>query len=178
MLFASQCTTGARLRQFVLELLQQPSLVRPVMWQVALDDYLSSLWHASMAYREQPFRFVFSAELLQKAFITSPMPYDWAPTIQQPYQPVSDYLAPYQSTEYYAESSTFAFFERRIKRQIIELKHLKLQQPIPHSSRWENTTVESFLERGTAGLEEETDEETAAIWGYLAGILGDGQYVE
>lgn len=178
MLFAYQCTTGARLRQFVLALLQQPSLLAPAGHQVALDDYLSSLWHAATAYRGQPFKFVFIAELLQKAFVTAPMPYDWTPALRQPYKPVSDYVAPYQSPEYYAESTTYAFFERRIKRQILELKHLRLQQPIPYSSRWENLTVEAFLERGTSNLEEETDEETEATWGYLAGILADGQYVE
>lgn len=106
------------------------------------------------------------------------MRYDWAPALQQPYQPVSDYLFAYQSPEYYAESDTYAFFERRIKRQILELKHLKLRQSIPYSSRWENLAVDDFLERGTTGLEEEMEVETGASWGYLAGILAHGQYIE
>ena len=44
---------------------------------------------------------------------------------------------------------------------------------------WENHTTETFLERGTAFLEDETDWYDAEVsWFTLDSILGDGRYEE
>ena len=182
-------TSGARLRQFVLDLLRahgshQPATARQ---SSALAAYLSSLWHVAQQYRDRPFAFYFIAEMLEKAFDYPPMPYEWEPELRQPYRPMSDHLAPYQTPEYYAEFSTYAYFERVIKRQIHQLQRIFRLPSLPefervvldgHEVYWANLFVESFLERGTTGLEEDVELEQDATWGYLAGILQHGQYTE
>lgn len=190
MLSALTVTTGARLRQFVLELLRERGLHEPATWKQGptLDTYLSSLWHVSQGYKERPLQFYFIAEMLEKAFDYPPMPYNWEPKLQQPYQLIPDNVFPYKTPEYYAEGSTYAYFERVIKRQISELKRVfrlpklpEYDEPIVldgHRVYWLNLFVEPFLERGTSGLEDEVETEAETTWGYLVGILRDGQHVE
>ena len=187
-LSSQQVTTGAQLRQFVLDLLRARGLHQPGSFtKFPLDDYLGSLWQAAQSYRDRPFRYYFIAELLALAFDTPPMPHDWEAELQSPYRPVLDHLAPYGTPEYYAEGPTYELFERRVKRQILELKHLK-RQPLRAPLHdvfidgvkvyWENTDVENFLERATINLEEQSEAETETTWGYLSALLSDGQYTE
>lgn len=181
-LFASHVRTGAQLRRFVLELLRERRPHPP------LDHYLASLWRAAQDYCARPFTFQSVAELLQAAFDAPPMSHDWDAALAQPYRWRPDHLAPPNTPEYYAEASTYELFERTVVRQIEELKRLQRQPPMLNpldfqyieGARvwWENTDVEGFLERATATLEESEEEETDTNWGWLTGILRDGQYTE
>ena len=96
---AQLVTTGARLRQFVLDLLRARGLTEPATWRQGptLDAYLSSLWHVAHSYQDRPFAFCFIAELLEKAFDYPPMAYDWEPELRHPYRPTPDHVAPYQT---------------------------------------------------------------------------------
>jgi hypothetical protein len=180
-MFTSHVRTGGQLRRFVLELLREHRPAPP------LDVYLASLWQAAQAYRTRPFEFRFVAELLQAAFDTPPMPYDWDAALAQPYQLRTDHLAPANTPEYRAELDTYDYFERLIKRQITDLKRIQLQPPVGYASSitidgqrvyWENTDVDGFLERGTTLLEESEELEDDATWRALSRILKDGQYTE
>jgi hypothetical protein len=188
---ASTITTGAHLRQFILDALCVRGLHQPANWPQgpALDAYLSSLWHAAQAYRNRPFQFYFMAEMLEKAFDFPLMPYDWEPELQQPYRPVPDHIAPYQTPEYFAEMQSYAYFERVVKRQIGQVKRIFRLPELPpygdewavldgHRAYWANIFVEPFLERGTVSLEEAFEVEQDVTWGYLTGILQHGQYTE
>jgi hypothetical protein len=183
-------TTGARLRQFVLDLLRVRGLTQPATGRQgpALDAYLSSLWHVAHSYQDRPFEFYFMAELLEKAFDYPPMPYDWEPELRQPYRPTPDHLAPCQTPAHAAEGDTYAYFEQVVKRQIGELKRIFRLPNLPEHDApsvldgqrvyWLNLFVEPFLERATTGLEEALEPEQEATWGYFASLLKDGQHVD
>lgn len=168
--------SSAGLNLFVTNLIDGDKYSKKVR-KTSLDDYLSSLWHMALHYNAAPrLTYDLIADLLVKALEYPPIPYDWTPSLQKEYMYQWETLSAANTPEYFAEIKTYAFFERRIKRQIIDLKRMNRGLPLPPFVRWENQTVEGFLERGTYSEDEEEDE--ILTWGDFSAILGQGQWTE
>ena len=145
--------------------------------KTSLANYLSALWHLTQPHKaEARLAYDLLADLLVRALDYVPMPYDWTPSLQKEYTYKWETLSAANTPEYFAEIKTYAFFERRVKRQIIDLKRLEQGLPLPSFVRWENKTVEGYLERGT--YSEDDEEDDILNWGDFSAILGQGQWTE
>lgn len=142
-----------------------------------LADYLRALLRLGRQLGDAPLTLARLAQLLDEARTATPEPYDpgWA----------TDYGAP-------TPDGTFANWERTLKDQVIDLEEMRetgqLEDPeryfgltSPRGGRWYNFDVESFLERGVAGLFD--DDQTGDVpldvsWETFADLLRSGQYYE
>jgi hypothetical protein len=176
--------TGAEFYQLIEAILSHRSQQGPLP---PLDTYLSALWHLASQYQHDPppvFSFGLLAEWFDRAFDTPPMPYDWAAVLKRPYVWSLDYESEANTEAYRAEIRTYAYFERVIKRQIEELKRGYANVPWERQPtgpvRWENGSVETYLERAVSADEGwgEPEETPTSGWYSLAWYLGAGQWTE
>jgi len=170
--------SSANLTALISELASEGAYAEKIR-KTPLDNYLSALWHITQSQKEVPqLSYDLIADLLMRALDYSPMPYDWGPHLKREYAYQWETLSAPNTPEYFAEIKTHAFFERRIRRQITDLKRINHVLPLPSFVRWENKTVEGFLERGTYSEDEDEDKDETLNWGDFSSILGQGQWAE
>ena len=200
-----QIKTGNDLYKYVLQLLEQKDKETQVLREnnplysikgeaitayPTLLNYLLSLWATAEKYKNvEKVTFSLIAKILEEAFATPPKKVNWDELLKE------QFIMPFESepntTEYHEEIRKFEYFEKSIRNDAVSLKMLntygaeklgvKMHDNIFTGNQyfWENHTTETFLERGTAFLEEETDWYDAEVsWFALDSILGDGRYEE
>ena len=204
-----QIKTGNDLYKYVRQLLEQKDKETQVLREnnplysikgdaitayPTLLNYLLSLWATAEKYKNvEKVTFSLIAKILEEAFATPPKKINWDKLLKDQF--IMPYTSEANTPEYFVEIRKYEAFEKSMRNDVVSLKMLntygaKKLGISKYAERsdggiyyWENHTVDVFLERGTAFLEEETDWFDTDLkyivsWSLLRGILNDGRYEE
>ena len=166
----NQIKTGADLRKYIMALLESRKKYPN------LSTYLLQLWAVAERCKHvnRP-DYALIARILTEAFESAPKQPDWAQLLKEP--KIKEFESIPNTPEYHIEIRTYQAFEKVLRNQVVDLK-LQAKFYPKYTSQWENGTVEAYLERGTANLEEETDLDEDITWFDLRVILNQGRYTE
>mgnify|MGYP003600166015 CR=1 FL=1 len=203
-----QIKTGNDLYKYVLQLLEQKDKETQVLREnnplysikgdaitayPTLLNYLLSLWATAEKYKNvEKVTFSLIAKILEEAFATPPKKVNWDKLLKDQF--VMPYTSEANSPEYFIEIRKFEYFEKSMRNDVVSLKILntygaeklgvKMHDNIFTGNQyfWENHTTETFLERGTAFLEDEmedgSDPKYPVSWFDLEAILNNGRFEE
>ncbi|GEM55826.1 hypothetical protein B0A58_08730 [Flavobacterium branchiophilum NBRC 15030 = ATCC 35035] len=203
-----QIKTGNDLYKYVLQLLEQKDKETQVLREnnplysikgdaitayPTLLNYLLSLWATAEKYKNvEKVTFSLIAKILQEAFATPPKKVNWDELLKEQF--IMPYTSEANSQEYFIEIRKFEYFEKSMRNDVVSLKMLntygaeklgvKMHDNIFTGNQyfWKNHTTETFLERGTAFLEDEmedgSDPKYPVSWFDLEAILNNGRFEE